>query len=341
MSKKAKNARNELKKAYGDIFLSGSENVHKRVKTNAEVISVTPNLDLALNGGLREGSMVVMAGDPKCGKSTTALHIMKNMQALDRPIFYVDVENRLAGKNLKYINLEEGFELMRPDQKSLAAEDYLTAVEWWCKQPENKGGLCVVDSTSAMLCRKELDEELDGQTRSGLPKLLSMFTKRMSPILSMNDCILLMINHLIADTSPSRKTKIADCGRKVRYHADTLMNIAYTQDWKESEEVIGKELHWKIEGSSLGAAGTSCVTYLRFHDNDEDQCAIIDDTSELIAMGVDFSLIEKSGAWYTMTFMEDPDLKKMQGAPAVRGYLQENPEAYEKLAEKVKEYILA
>jgi RecA/RadA recombinase len=67
--------------------------------TNRQVIPVSPAIDLGLGGGIREGSFVQMAGDPKSGKTTTAVQFAANCQKEEygsRPVYYYDVEGRFG-----------------------------------------------------------------------------------------------------------------------------------------------------------------------------------------------------------------------------------------------------
>ena len=92
---------------YGDVVRTGSEVLDNL--NNLQVIGVSPALDIALGGGLREGSCVVMTGDPKSGKTTTALHFAAKCQALGKKVIYANTEGRLAKQNF------EGIKDLDPD----------------------------------------------------------------------------------------------------------------------------------------------------------------------------------------------------------------------------------
>ena len=88
---------NSIVSKYGDVVRSGTEVLE--AINSLKVIGVSPALDIALGGGLREGSVVVMTGDPKSGKTTTALHFASKCQALGKKVVYVNTEGRLSRQN--------------------------------------------------------------------------------------------------------------------------------------------------------------------------------------------------------------------------------------------------
>ena len=92
---------NNIISKYGDIVESGEKVLHDL--EHYQVLSVSPALDLALGGGLREGQCVVMTGDPKTGKTTTALYFAAKAQQLGRNIIYFNTEGRLTKENFRGI----------------------------------------------------------------------------------------------------------------------------------------------------------------------------------------------------------------------------------------------
>ena len=88
---------NSIVSKYGDVVRSGTE-VLQNINSLG-VIGISPALDIALGGGLREGSVVVMTGDPKSGKTTTALHFAAKCQKLNKRIIYINTEPILETSN--------------------------------------------------------------------------------------------------------------------------------------------------------------------------------------------------------------------------------------------------
>ncbi len=101
--KKAKNkfdddiVSNQVIAKYGDIVEQGTKVLSDL--QNFKTIGISPALDLALGGGLREGSVVVMTGDPKTGKTTTSLYFAAKAQAAGKNVVYFNTEGRLTKEN--------------------------------------------------------------------------------------------------------------------------------------------------------------------------------------------------------------------------------------------------
>lgn len=312
------------------------------------VISISPSLDLALGGGVKEGSWVIISGDPKQGKSTSVLHLLKNAIDDKRQVVYFDVENRLDTQLMSTImGLEpEALPIVSPVCKDkdgkqigkvITAEEYLSTVEALCQSPDFRGGVIAIDSLSAMICKAEATGELSGTTRSGLPKLISQFCKRVSPVARANRVTLVFVTHLIADTGPSMRTKMPDCGRKIQYQADTNIEIAFTKAWKEgsgdNERRIGHTIKWRVICSAMGASpGTECDSYLRYGKG-------LDTNLEMVHIACDLGLITapEKGSWYTVDFLDDQP--KVQGINKVKSLLEENPEYMSLLKENIKEML--
>src|SRR5437868_4850218 len=88
----------DIQKKYGDGVVFDASFL---LDTPSKIIPTTPNLDVGLCGGIPEGSLVILSGPPKCGKSTLCLQIIKNAQELlKKKAFYIDVEHRLKALNL-------------------------------------------------------------------------------------------------------------------------------------------------------------------------------------------------------------------------------------------------
>ena len=278
--------------------------------------------------------------------TTVALHIVLNAVKEGRPIIYVDAEGRLKRKQLGGIreldqHLDQIHKITPPDNESWSAEKFLTAAEMLIKDPANKGCVCVIDSVSALIPQAELDAEVSSTIRASLPKMLSHWMKKMNHVVPHQRATMILIRHFIADTGPSRKTKIADGGNKIQYQADTILDVTYTQAWKEGsgdlEDQVGHIINWDVVCSSLGPSGRSAQSWLRYGTG-------IDIVQENLILGEELGLIAKAGAWYTAEFMEnhlpegkdwEPKDFKRQGSAKFRDLFVENPDMMRFLEEDI------
>jgi RecA/RadA recombinase len=96
---KAKDWKKQITDKYGDILVSGTNVLSSR--KDYKVLSISPMLDIALGGGIKEGSWLMLSGDPKCGKTTTAMQVAANAQKDGRHVIYLDAEGRLKEMNFE------------------------------------------------------------------------------------------------------------------------------------------------------------------------------------------------------------------------------------------------
>ena len=344
-------------KKYGNVVESGIE-LLERLK-NLKVIGISPALDFATGGGLREGTCVAMAGDPKTGKTTTALYFAGKAQQQGKNVYYICSEGRVDRHNLeqiKSLDAEKVQIIQSSDDKILAAEDYLNIMEKIIKEEENVVLIC--DSTSSMCPRDELDGEIRANVRNGLPRLLAMFFKRIANDVQRTGAICIFITHNIANTGGSRwaPAKMADSGNKLQYQISTNMSITHRNKWEDSDgNHIGQIANWVIKTSSAGGKPNStCASYIRYGIG-------IDEAREMAELATELCLIDKAGAWYTLDCLvdnqEDPIIAtwlknnaegkevekvfKFQGMAKVLDFLENNPDMYDFMYQELRSLLCA
>ncbi len=352
------NVSNSIVSKYGDVVRSGTEVLESI--NSLEVIGISPALDIALGGGLREGSVVVMTGDPKSGKTTTALHFAAKCQLKGKRVIYVNTEGRLSKQNfdgIKNLQPDNILIIESTDDKVLSAEDFLNIIEYYINN--DPGCLIIADSLSNMVPACELEGEVRTGVRNALPRLLSMFFKRISGTLMKNKTILICITHNIANTggSPYAPQKMADCGNMLQYQAGTNMVITHRGKWqvpKDTGPHVGQIANWSIKTSNAGGRPNSTAEgWIRYGIG-------VDEVQEIIHIACEFRLIKSSGAWYTIQSAVDepshPAVSKLlsqnsvgssveeiekffkfQGINNVAEFLNENPSIAQLLYEKIKE----
>lgn len=348
----------KIVKEYGNIISTGASILEQ--KKNYKVISVSPAIDIALGGGIREGSWLTLTGDPKSGKTTTAMQIASNCQKEGRPIIYLDVEGRLKDMNFEVSDLDpENMHIIHPEDKPIPAEDFLDIAYKMLSHPDYHGAVLIIDSISSLMPAKELDGDMS-PGRAGLPKILSVFTKKMGQLLPRQRGLIIAITHFIANTAGFGASKMADGGCKIQYQADTRMEIksggekvsAVTPWLNSNKDRIGQVVNWKIVCSSMGPPGGQVQSWIRYGHG-------IDMTQEILILAMDIGLIEKSGAWMTCSFISEypeiakkikPELNtddsesilkafKFQGQDSLYGFLNENKELVTILEKKIKEML--
>lgn len=227
--------------------------------------------------------------------TTVCLHLAQGAKELDgRPIFYFDIEGRYKEMNLHTV---KGFdpECMQwihstPD-RILTGEDHLN-IAWDVIQNVPRA-VIIIDSTSQLCSSDELYGEIKQGIRPSGPMLLSAFTRKLSAVCSVRNATVIMIQHVIADTGMSRKTKSVSGGNKIQYQADVNLECSHFQDWMDGETLIGKVSHWKVVTSAIGGPTNSFPAYIRYGVG-------LDKIKEVVEISSDMGLISKSGAWFKL-----------------------------------------
>jgi len=305
---------NSIVSKYGDVVRSGKEVLDSI--NDLQVIGVSPALDIALGGGLREGSVVVMTGDPKSGKTTTSLHFAAKCQARGKRVIYIDTEGRMSEQNFTGItglDPDKILVIQSTSDRILSAEDFLNIIEYYINN--DPGCLIITDSLSNMVPACELEGEVRTGVRNALPRLLSMFFKRISGTLMKNKVLLLCVTHNIANTggSPYAPSKMADCGNMLQYQAGTNMVITHRGKWqvpKDSGPHVGQIANWVIKTSNAGGRPNSTAeSWIRYGTG-------IDEVQEIVQIACEFRLIKTAGAWYTIQCAVDEPAH-----PAIKAFL--------------------
>lgn len=327
-----------LERMYGKGII---ETADKALAFRPRNILHTPlSLAIALTGGIPDGTICLVTGKPKSGKTTLCLELVKNAQQQDRPTFYLNIEKRCTPSLLNTIQGLDPTKLqVIPYQtdKPLTAEDYLNIIERIIKT--QKRALIIVDSL-AMLSTLVEQEEVIGSSKdmAGPAKLMSSFFRRMQQIVDANDTIVVFISQLITNRDPKGKKWIEKGGVAIQYACSVWITVAWTKLWERNPETNapdGHDLHINVNSSAMGRPFLPCVLPLRYGIG-------IDNIRDIITNAENLGLIEKAGAWYSIPMFtkanEDPP--KFQGLGKLSNFLRDNPEKFKQLETEIREIVL-
>lgn len=325
----------DVVKNFGDdIMLTGNAIVDKK----NIVIPVSPSLDIILNGGIPEGSFVVLTGQPKCGKTTTSLDFAATAQKPQyqgvlkepREVYYLNIEGRLKKRDLEGIpglNLDRFHVIGSQQGKILHAEEYLQIAEKIIN--EIPGSVLIIDSYSALCTEAEITSEMDKMQRADGAKLLAKFCRKVANVIPVNKNIVIGITHLMGNPTGYGAEFKEKSGQAIAYQTDIKLRAKTFKPWLLSADStqIGQEIEWQVICSALGPPGGHITSYIRYGQG-------VDKYMEAICLASDIGLIHKGGAWYTLTGVVDKP--KFQGTEKVRQYLLENEKAYHELVSSIK-----
>lgn len=326
-----------IKNFGSDIILTASAVIDKKILT----IPVSPSLDIVLNGGIPEGSFVILTGQPKCGKTTTSLDFAATAQKKEyayesfkdgREVYYLNIEGRLKKRDLEGIpglNLDKFHVIGSQQGKILHAEEYLQIGERIIN--EIPGSVLIIDSYSALCTETEITSDMNKMQRADGAKLLAKFCRKVANVIPVNKNIVIGITHLMGNPGTGHVEWKEKSGQAIAYQTDIKLRAQFHKAWKigsaEDGQQIGQEIHWQVLCSALGAPGGTITSYLRYGQG-------IDKQMELVMLATDLGLIHKGGAWYTLTSVEDKP--KFQGTEKLRQYIVDNPKIYNDLLTQVK-----
>jgi len=318
----------DIVKEYGDVVHDPASIIDQELRT----ISVSPKIDIALGGGVPEGSLFIMTGPEKIGKTVTALAFCANAQRDKRTVYYGNIEGRLRKRDLEGIKgLNMDTDLLKiigsTQGNILSAEKYLSIFDQLIHtEPDS---VCVIDSFSALASEAELTGDLSDTQVMSVQKVLAKFCRRISNVLPINKVTVVGITHLMANVNKfgRGKTKVEKSGTALKYQVDVKLHATHTTPIMQGDTQIGQSVHWQVITSAIGAPGQKVTSHIKYGRG-------IWKEMELSDLLVDFGTVAKGGAWLTL-----PNGEKLQGKNNLAKYLEENPKEYLSFESQIFEMV--
>lgn len=302
-----------------------------------QTISISPAIDIGLSGkigaAIQEGSWILLSGPPKAGKSSLALQIAANAQEqLNKVVYIGNVEGRIKKRDLEGIhNLDVNKVKVIQSSKGniLSGEKFLN--EFMKVLKEISDCILIVDSTSVLCSQDEMDGEITANRRPAGPKLLASFCRQMAPVVPTQNSIVILIQHIIANTGTGMSPTYEDGGNKIQFQGDTKLRCThFKKQGNEDSASYGQEIYWTVHTSALGSPGAKVKSFLRYGWG-------IDHEAELVSLGIDCGLIAKAASWLSFPWIQDSP--KMQGEEKARQFLKENQDIKVQLIEEINKMI--
>ena len=294
-----------------------------RVRVNV-IPSGSLSLDAALGvGGVPRGRVIEIYGPESSGKTTLGLHIIANAQKAGGLAAFVDAEHALdpeyAG-NLG-VNLDELL-ISQPDFGEQALEITETLIR------SGSIDAIVIDSVAALVPRSELEGDM-GDAQMGLQaRLMSQALRKLAGIVSKSNTSLIFINQIrekigVMFGNPETTTG----GRALKFYASVRIDIRRTSSIKQGDQVIGNRTKAKVAKNKVAAPFKIAEFDILYGEG-------ISFTGELLDLGVEHRLVQKSGSWYSYG-----ETRIGQGREAARQFLIENPEIADEIEIKLRENL--
>ena len=284
-------------------------------------------LDIALGiGGLPRGRVVEIYGPESSGKTTLAIHAIAECQRLGGIAAFIDAEHafdRFYAKNLGVDT--ENLLISQPDNGEQALEIAENLIR------SGAIDIIVIDSVAALVPRSEIEGEM-GDSKMGLQaRLMSQAMRKLTAAIGRTGACCIFINQLrekigVMFGNPETTTG----GNALKFYASMRLDIRRSGAGIKNKDntVMGNHVKVKVVKNKLAPPFRIAEFDIMFGEG-------ISKVGEIVDLGVDQDIIQKSGAWYAYN-----EAKIAQGREAAKQFLRDNPEVALEIEEKIKRAIM-
>ena len=319
-SKALEAALGQIERAYGkgSIMKLGQQKA-----LDIEAVSTgSIGLDIALGiGGLPKGRIIEVYGPESSGKTTLALHVVAEAQKKGGTCAFVDAEHALDPAYAKKlgVNIDELL-ISQPDAGEQALEIADTLVR------SGAVDVLVIDSVAALVPRAELEGEM-GDSHVGLQaRLMSQALRKLTGSINRTNCMVIFINQIrmkigVMFGSPETTTG----GNALKFYASVRLDIRRIGQIKDRDEVVGNQTRVKVVKNKVAPPFRQVEFDIMYGEG-------VSKTGELLDLGVNANIIEKSGAWFSYSGQ-----RIGQGRENAKRFLTENTDMATEIERKSRE----
>ena len=278
-------------------------------------------VDAALGvGGMPRGRIVEIYGPESSGKTTLSLQLIAEAQKLNGLAAFIDAEHALDAEYAKKLGVDiDNLLVSQPD----SGEQALEIAEMLVRS--GAIDVIVIDSVAALVPRAELEGEM-GDSHVGLQaRLMSQALRKLTGIVSKSKTCLVFINQIrekigVMFGNPETTTG----GRALKFYSSVRIDIRRTTQITDGDEVTGSRVKVKV-------VKNKCAAPFRQAEFDVAYGEGISKEGELIDLGLDQKIIEKSGSWFSYG-----DMRLGQGRENSKLFIRENSELSKELEVKIR-----
>ena len=281
-------------------------------------------LDIALGvGGLPRGRVVEIYGPESSGKTTLTLSVIAQVQKAGGTAAFIDAENALDPQYAKKLGVKiEDLLISQPDtgEQALEIADMLVR--------SGAVDVIVIDSVAALTPKAKIEGEM-GEPQMGLQaRLMSQALRKLTATISKANCTVIFINQIrmkigVMFGNPETTTG----GNALKFYASCRLDIRRIGSIKKGDEVIGSETRVKVVKNKVAPPFRDTTFDILYGEG-------VSREGEILELGVNCGVVDKSGAWYQ--YKKD---RIGQGKDNARDYLKENPEIADEIEAKIREKL--
>ena len=320
--KALQSAINQIEKQHGKgaLMRLGAGSTYPEIES---ISTGSLTLDIALGiGGLPRGRVVEIYGPESSGKTTMALQVIAETQKIGGAAAFIDAEHALDPRYAENLGVNiDDLLLSQPDSGEQALEIADTLIR------SGAVSTIVIDSVAALTPKAEIDGEM-GDSHMGLQaRLMSQALRKLAANIKKSNTLIIFINQIrmkigVIFGNPETTTG----GNALKFYSSIRLDIRRIGAIKKGDEIIGNETRVKIVKNKVAPPFKVAEFDILYGEG-------VSKESELIDLGTNFNILERSGAWYSYG-----KERIGQGKDNARIFLKDNPKIADEIASKIKEF---
>ncbi|SZD71699.1 Recombinase A [Candidatus Ornithobacterium hominis] len=314
----------KMDKTYGKgtVMRMGDDAIDENI---AVIPSGSLGLDIALGvGGYPRGRIIEIYGPESSGKTTLTLHAIAEAQKAGGIAAFIDAEHAFDRYYAQNLGIDvENLIISQPDNGEQALEIADNLIR------SGAIDIIVIDSVAALTPKAEIEGEM-GDSKVGLQaRLMSQALRKLTGSINKTKCTAIFINQLrekigVMFGSPETTTG----GNALKFYASVRLDIRRSTQIKDSDnEITGNQTRVKVVKNKVAPPFRKAEFDIMYGTG-------ISKNGEILDIGVDLGIIQKSGSWYSYN-----DSRLGQGRDAVKAIIGDNPELAEEIENKIKEEL--
>ena len=303
----------------GSIMRMGGDNVIADMESTS---TGSIGLDIALGiGGIPKGRVVEVYGPESSGKTTLTLHCVAEEQKKGGVCAFVDAEHALDPIYARKLGVDlDELLISQPDTGEQALEIVDTLVR------SGAVSMVVIDSVAALTPKSELEGEMGDSSVGVHARLMSQAMRKLTSSISRTKCTVVFINQIrmkigVMFGSPETTTG----GNALKFYASVRLDIRRIGQIKDKDEVVGNQTRVKVVKNKVAPPFRMVEFDIMYGEG-------VSKTGELLDLGVNAGLVEKSGAWFSYK-----GERIGQGRENSKRFLREHPDTASDLENRIRE----
>lgn len=313
----------KLEKTYGKGTIMKLSD--ERVVDIPAISTGSLGLDIALGiGGIPRGRVIEIYGPESSGKTTLTMHMIAEAQKKGGLAAFIDAEHAFDKSYAEKLGIDtENLLISQPDngEQALEIADHLIR--------SGAIDIIVIDSVAALVPKGELEGEM-GDSKMGLQaRLMSQALRKLTGTIAKTGCSCIFINQLrekigVMFGNPETTTG----GNALKFYASVRLDIRRIGQIKDGDDINGNRTKVKVVKNKVAPPFKVIEFDIMYGKG-------ISKSGEIIDLGVELNVIQKSGSWFSYN-----GNKLGQGRDAVKQLIEDNPELMEELEKKIKDLVM-